>query len=131
MIEAWLMYKGKLLAAILGLCLATSTLVYAGAREQAKRIHDRLTGVPPSDAMLDAMEAAIGGGGGRTTAALYAIDGAPGVAATGDFYTVTLKNWATPWTNEAQDVFAALNDYSASVIGFVRDELESIVPRSR
>ncbi|MEH6517035.1 MAG: hypothetical protein V7742_10145 [Halioglobus sp.] len=122
--EAWLMSKGKLLAAILGFCLAASVPVHAGAREQAKRIHDRLTGVPPSDAMLDAMESAIAGGGGSTAAALYAIDGAPGVTATGDFYTVTLKNWATPWTNEGQDVFAALNDYSASVIGFVRDELD-------
>lgn len=57
-------------------------------------------------------------------AALYAIDGAPGVPATGDFYTVTLKNWATPWTNEAQDVFAPLNDYSATVIGAARDDLD-------
>ncbi len=99
---------------------------FAGPRDQAKRIHDRLTGVPASDAMLDAMEAAIGAGSaeGRVTAALYAIDGAPSVSATGDFYTVTLKNWVSPWTNEAQDVFAPLNDYSATVIGVVRDELD-------
>tara|TARA_R110002110_G_scaffold415561_2_gene650914 strand:- start:129815 stop:131074 length:1260 start_codon:yes stop_codon:yes gene_type:complete len=96
----------------------------AGPREQARRIHDRLTGVPPTDAMLDAMQQAIEGSGGPVTAALYAMDGAPGVAATGDFYTVTLKNWVTPWTNEAQDVFAPLNDYSATVIGMVRDELD-------
>lgn len=87
-------------------------------------MHDRLTGVPASDAMLDAMEQAIAGGGGPVTAALYAIDGAPGESATGDFYTVTLKNWASPWTNEARDAFAALNDYSATVIGMTRDELD-------
>jgi hypothetical protein len=74
--------------------------------------------------MLDAMETAITGGGGMTQAALYAMDGAPGVPATGDFYTVTLKNWATPWTNEAMDVFAPLNDYSATVIGIVRDDVD-------
>lgn len=105
------------------LCAALACNTYAGPREQAKRIHDRLTGVPPSDAMLDAMEATISGGGGLVGAALYAIDGAPNVAATGDFYTVTVKNWATPWTNEAQDVFAPLNDYSATIIGMVRDEV--------
>ncbi|MDX1734955.1 MAG: hypothetical protein R3228_11335 [Halioglobus sp.] len=86
-------------------------------------MHDRLTGVPPSDAMLGAMEAAISAEG-LVAAALYAIDGAPGIPATGDFYTVTLKNWASPWTNEAQDVFAPLNDYSATVVGIVRDEID-------
>ena len=40
-----------------------------------------------------------------------------------DFYNVTLKNWVTPWTNEEQTVFAPLNDYSATVIGMVRDEI--------
>ncbi|MEM9254721.1 MAG: hypothetical protein AAGA91_04695 [Pseudomonadota bacterium] len=106
------------------LCLIVSLHSHAGPREQARRIHDRLTGVPPTDAMLNAMESAITGGGGAVAAALYAIDGAPGVAATGDFYTVTVKNWASPWTNESQDPFAALNDYSATVVGFVRDELD-------
>jgi hypothetical protein len=95
---------------------------YGTDRDQAKRIHDRLTGVPATNAMLDAMEAQISSGD-AVTAALYAIDGVPaGEPATGDFYTVKLKNWATPWTNEAQDAFAPLNDYSATVIGMVREE---------
>ncbi|MEP6161744.1 MAG: hypothetical protein ABJ171_15320 [Halieaceae bacterium] len=97
----------------------------AGPRDQAKRIHDRLTGVPPSNAMLDAMEQAISSGSdGQMTAAYYAMDGAPGVAANGDFYTITVKNWATPWTNESQDSFAPLNDYSATVVGMIRDEID-------
>lgn len=115
---------GRSFACIVTLWLGVVICVQAGPRDQAKRIHDRLTGVPASDAMLDAMESVINGPSGRTTAALYAIDGAPGVAATGNFYTVTLKNWVSPWTNEAQDVFAPLNDYSALVIGVVRDELD-------
>ena len=115
---------GRERAVILGVCLLAAMECSAGAREQAKRMHDRLTGVPASDTMLDAMENAINGNGGSVQAALYAIDGAPSVAATGDFYTVTLKNWVTPWTNEEQDVFAPLNDYSATVIGMVRDELD-------
>ena len=40
------------------------------------------------------------------------------------FYNVTLKNFAAPWTNEAQTVFTPLNDYSATVIGTIRDGLD-------
>jgi hypothetical protein len=39
------------------------------------------------------------------------------------FYTVTLKNFAAPWTNRQQDVFVDLNDYTATVIGMIRDDL--------
>ena len=104
-------------------CVLVSTSV-AGPREQGRRLHDRLTGIPPSEAMLDAMAAEIETGEGLAGAARLAMDGAPGVAASGGFYTVVLKNWATPWTNEAGDRFAPLNDYSATVIGMVRDELD-------
>src|SRR5690606_10817668 len=37
------------------------------------------------------------------------------------FHNVTLKNLFTPWTNEERDVFADLNDFSATLIGLVRD----------
>ena len=39
------------------------------------------------------------------------------------FYNVTLKNFAMPWTNRDQTVFAPLNDYVATVIGMVRDDV--------
>jgi hypothetical protein len=39
------------------------------------------------------------------------------------FYAVTLKNLVTPWTNRDQTVFAPLNDYTATVIGMVRDDV--------
>jgi hypothetical protein len=100
--------------------LTSSGAALADSREQAKIIHDRLTGVPASIDMLDAMENAIDTTG-PMLAAQYAMDGAPGVEATGQFYTTTLKNWATPWTNGAQDTFEPLNDYSATIIGVVRD----------
>jgi len=87
----------------------------AGPREQAKRMHDRIAGVPPSAAVLDAMEAEIAAG--RTDdAALIAMDNPA-------FYSVTLKNLVTPWTNREQTVFAPLNDYTATVIGMVRDDV--------
>ena len=92
-----------------------AALANAGPREQAKRMHDRIAGVPPSDAVLDAMETEIAAG--RTqAAALIAMDNP-------SFYAVTLKNLVTPWTNRDQTVFAPLNDYTATVIGMVRDDV--------
>jgi hypothetical protein len=88
---------------------------YAGPREQAKRIHERLTGVAPSASVLTTMEASVAGGN-PTVAAMTAMQ-AP------SFYNVTLKNFVTPWTNRDQTVFAPLNDYTATVIGMVRDDV--------
>ena len=90
-------------------------------RAQAKRIHDRLTGVPPADADLTAMENLIIGGD-PVEAARYAMDPARNSRAK-YFYNVTLKNWVTPWTNEEQTMFAPLNDYTALVIGMIRDDV--------
>ena len=48
--------------ALIGFVMASIvTTAYAGPREQAKRIHDRLAGVPPTDAVLQSMENAIQG----------------------------------------------------------------------
>lgn len=94
--------------------LLANTAANAGSREQAKRIHDRIVGVPPSDSVLNSMEASITGGdvvGAANTAMNNPV-----------FYNVTLKNWSMPWTNEDQTVFAPLNDFTATVIGLVRDD---------
>ncbi len=93
-----------------------SVMVSAGPREQAKRIHDRIAGVPPSTATLAQMVTEIETNNDPLAAAMLATEHP-------DFYNVTLKNWATPWTNEEMTPFAALNDYSATVIGMVRDEV--------
>jgi hypothetical protein len=93
-------------------------------RRQAKRMHDRLTGTPPTEVILDLMEAQLPGN--PQAAALIAIDGPSGGPANPNskyFYNVTLKNFATPWTNRDQSVFEPLNDYTATVIGMVRDEV--------
>lgn len=95
--------------------VAFTASAHAGPREQAKRIHDRIAGVPPSATVLGAMEAEITAGRPEQ-AAFIAMDNP-------SFYSVTLKNLVTPWTNRAQTVFAPLNDYAATVIGFVRDDL--------
>ena len=88
----------------------------AGDREQAKRIHDRIAGIPPSQTVLDEMEGLIAGGDAIAAADIAMENPA--------FYSVTLKNLVTPWTNEAQTVFADLNDYTATVIGIVRDNYD-------
>lgn len=84
------------------------------ARSQAKRMYDRIAGVPPDDATLTSMEADIVGNN-KLAAALKATEAR-------EFYSVTLKNFVTPWTNRDQSVFAPLNDYTATVIGMVRDD---------
>jgi hypothetical protein len=93
---------------------------FAGSTEQAERIYERLAGVKPSPDVLTQMKNAIDGQGGQAglvAAAAIATD--PKTAPT--FYNVVLKNMVTPWTNRDQTVFAPLNDYTATVIGMVRD----------
>jgi hypothetical protein len=93
---------------------------YAGPTEQAERIYERLAGVKPSPTVLQEMVDAINGASGPAglvAAAKIATD--PASAPT--FYNVVLKNMVTPWTNRDQTVFAPLNDYTATVIGMVRD----------
>jgi len=91
-----------------------STASFATARDQAKRIHDRLAASPPSEAVLSSMAAKISSGN-SIGAAMEAMDN-PG------FYTIFLKNYITPWTNTADSVFAPLSDYTATVIGIIRDD---------
>ena len=104
-------------ATVLALASLASATAQAGSREQAMRIHDRLNGTPPTQAVLDAMQADIDANN-PTGAALLAINDPNGM-----FYSVVLKNFVTPWTNVPQTVFAPLNDYTATVIGMVRDEV--------
>jgi len=78
-------------------------------------MHNRLAGVPPTEATLVSMEADIQSGN-PTDAARTAMNNK-------NFYTVTLKNFASPWTNRDQSVFVPLNDYTTLVIGMVRDDV--------
>ena len=94
---------------------AISLPAQAGPREQAKRIHDRLAGVPPTDVVLGQMEALIATN--PQAAAVIAMTHK-------NFYNVTLKNFAAPWTNRDQSVFVPMNDYIATVIGMVRDNVD-------
>ena len=104
---------------LLGIVIAstlTPSISFAGSREQAKRIHDRVVGIPPTAEVLDDMTQLIDQGNVNDAVYLAMENSA--------FYSVTLKNWVTPWTNEEADVFAPLNDYTATVIGMIRDDID-------
>ena len=98
----------------LALLLTGASIALAGPREQAARIHDRLAGVPADEATIAAMAATLPAN--PTAAANIAMSNP-------NFYAVTLKNFATPWTNRDQNAFVPLNDYVALVMGMVRDNV--------
>jgi len=89
---------GVLLAALLG--MQPMIPLVAGPNEQAVRMHNRLAGVPPSASVLAQVAMTNSG-----------------------FYNVTLRNFIAPATNRAQSAFVPLNDYTATVIGMVRDNV--------
>ncbi len=107
--------RSIILASLICSALITSA-TQAGSREQAKRIHDRLAGVPADETTLANMATNIDSGN--------ALDAAYTAMDNDAFYSVTLKNWVTPWTNEPQTIFAPLNDYTATVIGIIRDDID-------
>ncbi len=95
--------------------IASVSVSFAGPREQAKRMHDRLAGVPPTEAVLSSMATMIENGD-VIGAAMQAMDNP-------SFINTTIKDWATPWTDRDQSVYQDLNDSTATVMGFVRDDV--------
>ena len=98
------------------LALVQAGALHAGALEQAKRLHDRLAGVPADAATLSQMQTLIEQGNAAAAAEI--------AMQHPDFYRTTLKLFAAPATNRDLDVFEPLNDYSATVIGLVRDDVD-------
>lgn len=103
-------------ATVLGCLFSVGQNAHAGSLEQAKRLHDRIAGVPASEATLVTMANMIDNN--------QVIDAAYLAMESPAFYSTTLKLFATPWTNIDQDNFAPLNDYTATVIGAVRDDVD-------
>ncbi len=101
---------------ILVLSLGFVTAAQADSTDQAKRIHDRIAGVPPDAATLASMRDDIDSGN--------ALDAALQATTSPSFYNVTLKNFAAPWTNRDASIFVPLDDYIATVIGMVRDDVD-------
>ncbi len=114
-ISSFLAHAGRL-SIILPLLIGGAANAAEAERDQARRIHDRLAGVPPTNEVLTTMEGMITANNSLGAAAV-AMDNA-------SFYNVTLKNYVAPWTNEDQNVFVDLNDYTATVIGIIRDDYD-------
>ncbi|HEY0745135.1 MAG TPA: hypothetical protein VGD63_00435 [Steroidobacteraceae bacterium] len=79
--------------------------------DQATRIYNRIAGIPPTAAQLAQMT-----GTDPVSAALLATQDPA-------FYNNTVRNMAAPWTNRDQSVFVPLNDYTATVVGMVKDNV--------
>jgi hypothetical protein len=91
--------------------LGTNALAANPTADQATRIYNRIAGVPPTAAQLTQMTATD-----AVSAALIATQDRA-------FYNNTIRNMAAPWTNRDQSVFVPLNDYTATVIGMVKDDV--------
>ncbi|HUL47369.1 MAG TPA: hypothetical protein VLV25_09765 [Steroidobacteraceae bacterium] len=121
--------RATLTACALLLLAQPFTPAFAGPNEQAKRIYERIAGVPPSAAELTQMTNAICGGAcaagaaGAAPGSASLVQAAAVATSAPTFYNVTLKNFAMPWTNRAATVFSPLNDSVATVIGMVRDNV--------
>jgi hypothetical protein len=103
--------KAAVCAGALALC-GTNALAQAVTPDQATRMYNRIAGIPPTAGELAQMLAATS----PVNAALVATNDAK-------FYNDTIRNMAAPWTNRSQSVFVPLNDYTATVIGMVRDNV--------
>jgi len=97
-------------------CGSIAQAVPHGAREQAKRIHDRIAGVPPTEEDLNYMEGRILAGA--------PMDAAERAIQNPNFYNATLKTYVAPMTNRDQSQFVPLNDYIATVVGMVHDNYD-------
>jgi len=107
----------RMLAVAMALLPALQPLapVLAGSTEQAERLFGRITGTLPSATVLTQMSTDISANNALAAAQLAMQDP--------NFYNVTLRNFAAPMTNKAQSVFVPLNDYTATIIGMVRDNV--------
>jgi hypothetical protein len=100
-------------ATAVSLALLSATTFAAGPNaDQATRMYNRIAGIPPTAAELSSMTSAPD----PITAALIATQDPA-------FYNNTIRNLAAPWTNRDQSVFVPLNDYTATVVGMVRDNV--------
>lgn len=104
----------KISTIMLGL-LAATTLAHAGPRDVAWKLHNRLAGIPPKPAVLDEMSDLIARGDSEGAARLAMSNPA--------FYNITLKNWIKPWSNREQTPRVPLNDYVATILGVIRDDV--------
>lgn len=91
-------------------------------RKAALKFYTSLTGSSPTSAevekILQAMDQGV-----LESDAYDIIESRNGYQSFGGFYNITVKDFATPWSTEEGLLFEELNDMTATVIGYTRDEL--------
>ena len=85
---------------VAGVVTATAS---ANDRDKAKRIHDRIAGVPPSEAVLDQMEQLVTNGNAMGAAQI--------ATQNASFYNVTLKNMGQA------EIISAVSSNNAELAG--------------
>lgn len=96
------------------LVMVSAPSVFADERDQAYRIHNRLTCAPPSKEVWDQMTDLLKKGDGEGAAKL--------ATQNRGFLECKVKQWCQAQTNEDRNFDTKLNDYCATVIGAVRDD---------
>lgn len=84
-------------------------------RQIANQMHNRLTGSPAKADVLMQMETLISQGRAEE-AARIALNHR-------NFINVVVKNWVKPWSNRERSQRVELNDYVATIMGVIRDDL--------
>ena len=93
----------------------TTTTSSNSIKMKAYKIYNRIAGIPPTPSTLTELDSLVASGKVKD-AALRAMDDT-------NFYNTTLKNWIKPWTNVDQTNRVLLNDYVATAIGIIRDNI--------
>jgi hypothetical protein len=93
----------------------TSSGNFTPTKARAYKIYNRIAGVPPVGTILTEMDSLVAAGKVKD-AAYKAMDDA-------NFYNITLKNWIKPWTNVDRTNRVPLNDYVATAVGMIRDNI--------
>lgn len=106
-------------AAVMSLSVASVAQATPEDRVFAKRLFERLTGVPilETDPRLNGLEAMIGQGDALTAARVITDDPY--------FYNLTLRGFAAVMSNKDETPFVELDDFQAFIIGSVRDDLDA------
>jgi hypothetical protein len=88
-------------------------------RKRAQDIHSRLTGIktPISNPVLGEMEALLRVGDGVGAAAKVTSDPS--------FINITVRDFAAKMSNRDETINTQLNDFTATVVGIVRDEISA------
>jgi hypothetical protein len=95
--------------------IVTPATTTTTSKMKAFRIYNRLAGVPPVPTILTEIDTLVKAGKAKE-AALRSMDDS-------NFYNLTLKNWIKPWTNIDKTNRIILNDYVATAIGIIRDNI--------